>query len=317
MFLFLFLILQIIFKALIESFLNRGEGMEWPNHGGQPAAILERLKLPDNQPMLDFSANLNPLGPPDWLKERWQEVLPQIEKYPDPSYIKERRSLAHLISIESHHLLLTNGGAEAIFLAARLVAGKRMLLVHPCFSEYAQAAKHYDISMTDLYLDAEANFSFPTEQVIAQFDKVDAIMVGRPNNPTGTLISREEIRLILEEARKKQVNVIIDEAFIDFLPTSSALTDLIHHYPNLILLRSLTKMFTIPGLRIGLVLADCSLIKQLSVLQQPWSVNAVAAALAPQMLQDQSFIDKTQKWLGSETKLLSKQLSLLGYEMVS
>lgn len=288
--------------------------MEWPNHGGQPATIKQLFKLSNEKQMLDFSANLNPLGPPKWLKEALGDISESLSQYPDPTYTQLKEAIAHFEGLKPDQVLVSNGGAEAIFLAAKHIEGKSALIVQPTFVEYEKACQHYHVQTEDVFLDIHEDFSFPLEQVVAKMNEVQAVFICRPNNPTGTVIEEEVIRILLDEGLKTGTTIIIDEAFVDFLPEKLiGLTRWINDYTNLILLRSLTKMYTIPGLRIGYMMADPETIQALRSYQIPWSVNAMVAALTPRLLDDQDFIKNTREWLSSQLHYVSHELERLEF----
>ncbi|OIJ12800.1 threonine-phosphate decarboxylase [Anaerobacillus arseniciselenatis] len=287
--------------------------MNWPNHGGQPETMKQRLNI-NVETVLDFSANLNPLGPPLWLKQQLTEQFESITRYPEPSYLKSRCSIASSVGVHQDEVLVTNGGAEAIFLVAKYFENRKALIVQPTFSEYERACLHYHIDVEDVFLEKESQFQLPFTCIQEKLKYSDVVFLCRPNNPTGTVIEKNEIERLLKEAIKNDTYIVVDEAFVDFLFTSDcSLTSFISSYPNLILLRSLTKMYTIPGLRIGYLIANRKIIKALQTEQIPWSVNALVDAIVPHLLTDHQFVEKTKKWLSSETRSVTRELSSLNF----
>ena len=119
--------------------------MKWPSHGGQPQQIKQLFQIPEDRLLLDFSANLNPLGVPDWLEEAWIRSFRELDRYPDPNYSAMRQAIADHEGVGSDQVLPTNGGAEAIFLTAKLFEQKRALIVQPTFLEYDRACQHYHV----------------------------------------------------------------------------------------------------------------------------------------------------------------------------
>ncbi|GGK32454.1 threonine-phosphate decarboxylase [Caldalkalibacillus thermarum] len=288
--------------------------MQWPSHGGQPERLRKMFGLAAARPVLDFSANLNPLGPPDDVPELLAKAFDQVRRYPDPHYEEPRQAIARAEGVPDGQVLLTNGGAEAIFLVAHWLQGKRALLVHPTFGEYERACRQHGLKVTSLFLANPPCFEWPLEQIVEHLADADVLFVAHPNNPTGTMLRPSALHLILEAARQHDCYVVIDEAFVDFLPQHASCTPWLREHPHLILLRSLTKMFTIPGLRLGYVLADEAVIRELAERQMPWSVNALAANLLPHLLANHEFIARTRRWLAVETDYLKSSLSALGFE---
>ncbi|MFC2949169.1 threonine-phosphate decarboxylase CobD [Virgibacillus sediminis] len=288
--------------------------MKWPNHGGQPEAIKKLLHMNDEKKLLDFSANLNPLGPPNWLQESLNNSYEVICRYPDPTYSTSSARVANHEGIDPDKVLLTNGGAEAIFLVAKYFEQGKALIVHPTFLEYERACKHYHIDVEDIFYKQENNFKLPMETITEKLTDKNILFLCRPNNPSGTVIPEEDIKVLLEEGKKTDTYIAVDEAFVDFLPASiPTLSAWLHTYSNLILFRSLTKMYTIPGLRIGYMMADASIINQLKKEQIPWSINGLVDAVVPKLLEDNRFVEQTSNWLHEQSNYIYRTLKQLNF----
>ncbi|GGX82538.1 threonine-phosphate decarboxylase [Litchfieldella qijiaojingensis] len=290
--------------------------MQWPSHGGRPKQVLSRFNLDEGRDVLDFSANINPLGPPAWLRERLVDELQGVAAYPDPDYGEVRRVIAEAEGISLSQVLPTNGGAEAIFLAAALCAGKRAVIVQPTFGEYARACSHYGLMVSDIHLDP-LGFSLNESGAVNAMHEADVVFLCRPNNPTGTLVECALIERMLEAGKRRGSNLVVDEAFVDFLADpAERLTSLLERHSNLILLRSLTKLYAIPGLRLGYLLASPETVRRVAAVQMPWSVNALAAALVEPLLSDEGFVTCTHAWLQEELPRMSEALAALGFQVV-
>lgn len=249
-----------------------------------------------------------------WVKESWTDLLQSATLYPDPTYEEAREAIASAEHLQPSQVVLTNGGAEAIYLAAKRIRNKTALIVHPTFSEYEQACAHYDIAVQRVYLQENDAFSFPLESILEKLSLVQAIFLCRPNNPTGTVVQEAVLRKLLEEASRHDVLVIVDEAFADFMSKPLApLTNWLNDYKHLILLRSMTKMFTIPGIRIGYVLTHPTIASKMREDQMPWSVNSVAAQLAKRLVDEDAFVQNTQNWLQQQWKRLESGLKELHF----
>ena len=288
----------------------------WPSHGGQPsafAALAQRHGWPGERPLTDLSANLNPLGPQAWLESRLRDTLPALARYPDPDYPTARRAIADAEGLAPEQVLLTNGGAEAIFLAAALHAGKRAVIVEPTFGEYARACRHYGVDIERLRL-PEPDFCFDLQAAAAAMRHADLLWLCRPNNPTGTLVPRAEIEALAALGQRHATTLVVDEAFVDFSDDDQRLTPLLADYPNLLLLRSHTKFFTLPGLRLGALLGSAEQISRAAACQLPWSVNALAAELVAPLLADHEYLRHTRAWLDAERGYLQGGVTRLGFE---
>ena len=288
---------------------------EWPSHGGQTEALLKRFGLPGDHVVDDVSANLNPLGPPEWVSGWLADRLGGLGRYPEPSYATARHAIAAHHGLHPDQVLLTNGGAEAIFLAAAHHAGKRAAVLAPSFGEYARACAAHRLQVTKIPLSAPS-FALDQARLIEHAADADVVFLCRPNNPTGTLIESRVIDALLAATLAHGKLVVVDEAFIDMTLGAEALTALLARYPNLMLLRSMTKFYTLPGLRLGYVLASSAVIEALATHQPPWSVNHLAAELVKPLLDDHAFADRTHAWLATEQPRMYQALSALGLDVV-
>lgn len=290
----------------------------WPAHGGQAKALLAHFGLPADHRLEDFSANLNPLGPPAWVSTWLTHQLAGLERYPSPDYGVARQAIAAHHQLQPEQVLLTNGGAEAIFLAAALHAGKRAAVLTPSFGEYARACHAYRISLTEIALPAP-HFALDLEALVASLSGIDVLFLCRPNNPTATLIDFPAMEGLLEQTALMGCRVVVDEAFIDMVgetPQQLSLSSLLVRYPHLLLLHSMTKFYTLPGLRLGYMLADEATVNSAASHQPPWSVNHLAAELVAPLLADESFARRTQRWLATERPGLEQELNALGMNVV-
>lgn len=288
----------------------------WPSHGGQASALLPRFGLPEHHPLIDFSANLNPLGPPAWVPGYLAESVSGLARYPAPDYTAACLAIARHEGVSPDQVLLTNGGAEAIFLSAALHTGGRAVIVQPTFTEYARACRAYGVAITSIALTGP-DFQPEWEALGATLEECDVMFLCRPNNPTGTLIPRATIEALLQMAKARDCRLVIDEAFVDFIAQSDErLTELLARFDNLILLRSLTKFYTLPGLRLGYLLADAGTVSRAHRFQPPWSVNYLAAELVAPLLDDEAFRTRSQRWLSEEHSRMETSLGACGLEVV-
>jgi threonine-phosphate decarboxylase len=259
------------------------------------------LSLPDKY--IDFSANINPLGPPPALKEKWNDFYQEITVYPDPFAEKLTCRISESEQIPNDSILIGNGGAELITIVARYLTGKKVLVVEPTFSEYEKAcrANHCEIHYHQL---KEPNFALSIDELRLSLHSVDAVFLCNPNNPTGIQYPVSTILSIIEECEKQNCFVILDEAFYDFLLDYHSCIPYINKFQNLIIIRSMTKMFAIPGLRLGYVAANPDIIAELGRLQPHWSINTIALLAGELCLQNKEFIKQTQVYIWKERERL-------------
>ncbi|SDJ94544.1 pyridoxal phosphate-dependent aminotransferase [Billgrantia gudaonensis] len=288
----------------------------WPSHGGQATSLLARFGLPPDHPLHDFSTNLNPLGPPDWVPSRLADAADGLVHYPAPDYRAARTAIARQAGVAVEQVLLTNGGAEAIFLVAAAHAGGRAAIVQPTFNEYARACRAHGMEVADITL-AGPDFRLDSESLERRIERCPVLFLCRPNNPTGTLVPRETVERLLSLAAARGCRVVIDEAFIDFVtPPEEGLAPLLARFDNLVLLRSLTKLYALPGLRVGYLLASELMVRKIKACQPPWSVNHLAAELVAPLLADTAFLARTRQWLADERPRLQAGLAAAGLEVI-
>lgn len=291
---------------------------DWPSHGGRPEQLLPRFGLADDSEVIDFSANLNPLGPPPWLAQRLAACVTELAVYPDPDYCEARDAIAMSEGLGPKQVRLTNGGAEAIFLAAALLARqgvRRAAIVQPTFGEYERACRHYGIAVEHVEL-APGSFALDEARADEAMRDAGALFLCRPNNPTGTLIERGVVERLLATGRSHGAMLVVDEAFVDFVTPDERLTSLLARFDNLLLLRSMTKLYAIPGLRLGYLLGSAAAVNAIAELQPPWSVNALAAGLVAPLLADRDYLARTRAWLDAERPWLQGELAALGLDVV-
>ncbi len=262
--------------------------------------------------IIDFSSNINLLGPPESLKGILNGSFGLIKNYPDPEYSELRKSLAHFNRTEPLNIIPGNGATELIHLVPRALKPARALIVAPTFSEYAKALSQAGTESEHFMLREEDNFRIDIDSLIREMDRGYRFMIiCNPNNPTGNFIGLPEIERIAARARELDITVMVDESFIEFMDnwreSTSAL--LAEKYPNLIVLRSMTKFFAIPGLRLGYLIShDRGMIKKIISMKEPWTVNIFADLSAGLLLNEANYIKESVLALNREREILCSEL---------
>lgn len=281
-------------------------------HGGNLNKAARKYGLPVKE-LTDFSANINPLGPSRKLLSAISKNLNLISVYPDPDCTELKAKLAEYMEVKEDRLLLGNGAAELIYLLIRVLKCRRALIPVPTFCEYALSVRCQGGEVLELPMSQEDGFKLPVDEIIGLLPDVDLLFLCNPNNPTGRLTSRSTILKILEKARVHGVMVIIDEAFMDFVPRRElfSVIKMAGKQPNLTVLYSMTKYFGIPGLRLGAIAGPEELLSRMSTAKAPWNVNVLAQVAGVAGLMDYEHMQATLRIVNYEKKFLFRQLTSL------
>ena len=282
----------------------------FPSHGGNLAWASATYGLPP-QDFVDFSANINPLGPSPAVLEAIKANLWRVAHYPDPECRELKDALAGHLGVEERCIVVGNGASELIYLLVRVLPRGRAVIPVPTFSEYARAVEAAGGEVKYVFMDPGSGFSLPLEEVKAELVRgAGSLFLCNPNNPTGNLYARRELEELLDLAAELGVYVVVDEAFMDFVlePGGHTLLPLAGRHPRLILLYSLTKILAIPGLRLGALLGPPEITAELSRVKIPWSVNALAQVAGVAGLQDREYLALTRRAVAREREFLFREL---------
>jgi len=279
-------------------------------HGGMPEDDIKRLGL-QVENLLDFSVNLNPLGPPEVVRENWVKLLAEIEYYPSLNGEPINKFYMEKFGVPPQACLPGNGSTELIYLIPRVFSLSKVLVITPCYNDYLRASILSGAQVITFSLQEENGFVLDElDGLIQALYNVDGMWIGRPNNPTGTLLTRD-IMLQLVEAFPEKL-FVVDEAFIQFVSEweeESLLFSLPR--PNLLVLHSLTKFYAIAGLRLGAVISHPSVIERLKEHKEPWTVNGVALAVASLLLECSPYEARTREIVSRELTAMQKAIDAI------
>ena len=268
--------------------------MRQPAHGGNLAWAAALAGCPPDA-ILDFSASISPLGPPNSAIAAIQSQIGNLKHYPDPNYSELRLALSHFHQLPSEWILPGNGSAELLTLVGRELAQlAATTLITPAFGDYYRTLAAYNAKVLECPLSLViGDWSLVIDK--GQRTKDKGLLLNNPHNPTGKLFSRDSILPYLEQFAL----VVVDEAFMDFVPPNEeqSLIPVVQEYANLVILRSLTKFYSLPGLRLGYAIAHPDCLAKWQLWRDPWPVNTLAAAAAIAALQDTEFQQQTWAWL--------------------
>lgn len=288
--------------------------MEKYGHGGDLVTASAVFDVSEEK-WVDFSANINPLGPPKEVMAVIKEAEKHILHYPDPIHRKLRRVLAEKNQLSPEEIIVGNGAAECMALAFQAFLPQKTGVVQPCFVEYTQLATLYGSEIVTVYAREEQGFKPDMEEVHQLIKNTDLVILGHPNNPTGLLYTYDELLSFSQWAEEEDTLLIIDEAFLDFLPEMGpTLLPERKSYPHVLFLRSMTKFFAIPGLRLGYAMGDEQKITLMKKVQIPWSVNGLALAAGEACCRVPAYDEETRQLVIEEREYLRESLRQLGWE---
>ncbi len=275
-------------------------------HGGNITKLAAAAGRPAGE-ILDFSANINPLGPPEWLRPLISSRVSSLVHYPDPDCTDLVRAFSERFGVAADEVLMGNGETELLYLLPRVLGKRRAVIPVPAYADYAAAAGQAGLIVEQVPLREERGFVPEFAEIEAALRGDEIVVLGRPNNPTGTLPDAGTLRKLA--LRRPETIFVIDEAFADFTEAESLLAR--ERPANLVVLRSLTKFYAIPGLRLGAAVAEREIIRRLRALAPPWSVNALAQAVGAAALGDTEYAKESRRFVRERRAELSATIEAI------
>ncbi len=283
-------------------------------HGGNLNQAAHRLACRPGQ-LLDASASLVPFGPPGLLLGLGLGLgllNQQVRAYPDRTHATLRAAMARIHGLDPAWVLPGNGAAELFTWVARDAAACGVSAVPaPGFADYGRALACWGGAGVPWPLPLHWDGAFP--QPLSPPPTATVLWITNPHNPTGQLWSRASIEPLLADHRL----VIVDEAFLPLVPGGEAqsLIPLVEHHPNLVVLRSLTKLYGMAGLRLGYAVGEPQRLQRWASWRDPWPVNGIAAAVGERLLRNpgryRRHCERVQRWTAREGAWLSQRIAAL------
>lgn len=251
-------------------------------HGGNIHKV--KRENAQRQDYIDFSASINPFGPPEKTRAVISSAVSEIIHYPDPEYTELKSSISKKYGIAASTICVGNGTTEILYQLFQVLQPRRVVLPVPSYIDYLKVTQQAGIKYKLIYLQEESNFVLDLDQLSKQLQPSDLVIIGSPNNPTGQYCDHEKL---VELARNHiDVQFLVDEAFIDFIQQAQNVCAL---EPNLFTLNSLTKFYSIPGLRLGFGVFPQQLAAAINELLPPWSINTMAEKVGIACMEDDGF----------------------------
>ena len=274
-------------------------------HGGD---IFEREIL------YDFSANLNPLGMPESVKNALQKSISEWEKYPDPFCRSLVKKLSERENFPPENIVCGNGAADLIFRIVQTVKPQKAVECAPSFSEYSKALIQNECEILHYFLSEKSGFALD-EKILEMLDEsVQMLILCTPNNPTGRTIDSELLRRICEKCEANDIVFLCDECFIDFTENAAHAEQFMN--PNVVVLKAFTKIYAMAGLRLGYALfGDAELAEKVRRNGQFWSVSAPAQTAGEAALDEKNYLEKTLELEKKEREFLTENLRNFGFKV--
>lgn len=276
------------------------------SHGGNLRYLSQQSGLPQGE-LLDFSANINPLGPPDWLRPLIESRISDLIHYPDPDATELVDALATLHRIPTDQILVGNGATELLHLLPRALGCTSLLLAVPSYADYEEPARLSGLAIEQVLLSPDAGFVLDPTCLTPYLKPAQLVLLGQPNNPTGRTFAAEALRAIA--LQHPATLFAVDESFIGFTDGSQSLQQ--NRPDNILILTSLTKLYAIPGLRLGYLTGAAAHIRQLRNYLPNWTVNSLAQAVGVRAVQDADYLQRTRSFVTQQREQLFCQLSSL------
>ena len=254
--------------------------------------------------LLDFSVNLNPLGPPK-LKKILANTYKSINDYPDNRYPDFKKAAAEYLDVSPENIVPGNGSSELIRLFAETVIepGDKVIIPSPTFGEYEFQCRLFGAKVK--YID----YSDITN---VEPEGSKAVFLCNPNNPTGRLLERKVVDKLAQKCAASGVFLFVDEAFIELSNPRESIAKLAADNDFVIVLRSLTKTYAVAGLRVGFAVASPGFAKLLNNIRLPWNLNSIGSAVGERLLKNnKNYIDRSLELIRKERLWLASRLGAI------
>lgn len=271
-------------------------------HGGNIHKVV-RDSAGQEREVLDFSANINPLGPPEWLRPLVSSQLEKLVHYPDPDNTAFIKAIAEHAAIPVDYIVVGNGTTELLYGYLRAIPLSRVLVPVPSYVDYIRAAEIAGREVETLRILEKNDFALDLTALSARIQPNDLVIIATPNNPTGKTVDRQDLLGLAKDFPKSYF--LIDEAFLEFIEGAETIGA---KASNILTLNSMTKFYGVPGLRIGYGILDPELAGKVKANLPPWSVNTLAQAVGTAALKDQAYQEKTRKTCGKLRHALQSEL---------
>lgn len=267
--------------------------MSYPAHGANAEALYQSLHIEMPENIIDLSENVNALGQPQAVKEMWPTLLASLGKYPNEQVEPFRSKIAQFHQVNPNDIAVGNGAAECLMVLAHHFQQKQAIVLEPSFSEYKRTLQQAGVAVHSLLIDDIKTYSIPIARVKQAMEQADVLYICNPNNPTGVLTKRAVIEELLQHGQQVNCAVVVDEAFIDWTDEVQSVVPRVRSYDNLIVLRSMTKMYALAGVRLGYIISQQA--PKFVQAFPHWNVSEIAIQLGCACIHAKDFVEASRK----------------------
>lgn len=267
-----------------------------------------------NQIRLDFSVNTNPLGMPDSVREALHQAVEEAEHYPDIHAQELTKAVAERLRISEKRLVFGNGASELFHAVLHAVKPSKILIPVPSFLGYEEAAKAMDCEVIFYEMKKEEKYSL-TERILDALDEsISLVFLANPNNPVGNLVEPELIFKIAEKCRQCDITLVLDECFMELTGkemTHSFLNQL-DEFPNVVVVRAFTKLYAIPGVRLGYLICEQTLAEKIRLQLPEWNLSVFAQRAGVAAIKEQEYVARAVVCIQTQRLFLREELKAAG-----
>ena len=269
-----------------------------------------------NTVKLDFSVNVNPFGIPKGVEDALHQAVVRCQQYPDIRAFELKEAVAKQLAVPKEYLLFGNGASEVFMGIIHALKPRNVLIPIPSFYGYQYAAEAVESKIRYFSMEKE-NCFLPGEDLLKMLtEDIDLLFLANPNNPTGKRLERDYLREVLAICREKGIYVVLDECFISFCEGDVSLVSEIAEYPNLLLVQAFTKLYAIPGVRLGFLISSNKILLQKIARQLPeWNLSVFAQEAGIACVKEKAFVKQTVEYVQKERAFLTEQLQKIGLEV--
>lgn len=267
-----------------------------------------------NQIRLDFSVNTNPLGMPDLVKEALHQAVEEAENYPDIRAQALSAAVTEQLQVRKEQLVFGNGASELFHAVLHAIKPSKILIPVPSFLGYEEAAKAIDCEVIFYEMKKEENFCL-TDRILDVLDEnISLVFLANPNNPVGNLVEPELIFQIAEKCRQCDITLVLDECFMELTGKEQTYSFLkrLDEFPNVVVIRAFTKLYAIPGVRLGYLVCEQNLAEKIRLQLPEWNLSVFAQRAGVAAIKEQEYIVRAVVCIQTQRQFLLEELQAAG-----